>query len=192
MAVSAYQNFDLLITRAGDGYRAFVVDAPGGDADVTFALPFTGEELDFLGDLAGVRRGGGGTSGGTVPDLKELGSLLYGAVFQGKVAAVLAISLEKAEQEQIGLRLRLRFSDETSELATLPWEILYDPVQERFLALSESSPILRYLSLPRARPTLLVEPPLRLLSVLVSPPGFEELDVEREWQVLETALASGR
>lgn len=28
-----YINFDLLITRAGDGYRAFVIDAPGGDAD---------------------------------------------------------------------------------------------------------------------------------------------------------------
>ncbi|RLT39265.1 MAG: CHAT domain-containing protein [Chloroflexi bacterium] len=190
MAITTYQNFDLLITRSGDDYRAFVVDAPGGDADSVFALPFTADELDFLGDLAGVRRGGTGTGGaGSVSDLKELGGLLYGAIFQGKMAAVLATSLEKAEQEQIGLRLRLRFSEETSELATLPWEILYDPVQERFLALSESSPILRYLSLPKARPTLLVKPPLRVLAVLVSPPGHDELDVAREWQVLETALA---
>ena len=189
MALTAYQNFDLLITRSGEEYRAFVVDAPGGDADATFALPFTADELDFLGNLAGVRRGNRPAKGGVVPDLKELGGLLYGAVFQGKMVAVLATSLEKAEQEQIGLRLRLRFSEETSELATLPWEILYDPVQERFLALSESSPILRYLSLPKARPTLLVKPPLRVLAVLVSPPGYEELDVEREWQVLETAMA---
>jgi len=121
--------------------------------------------------------------------LKELGSLLYGAVIQGKVAAVLATSMEQAEQDNVGLRLRLRFSEETAELATLPWEILYDPVQERFLALSEASPILRYLSLPKARPTLLVKPPLRVLTVLASPPGYEELDLEREWQVLETALA---
>lgn len=190
MPPSVYHNFDLLITRSGDDYRAFVVDAPGGDADVTFALPFSADELDFLGDLAGARRGGsGGGTGGPAPDLKELGSLLHGAVVQGKVAAVLATSLDRAEEEQVGLRLRLRFSEETSELATLPWEILYDPVQERFLALSESSPILRYLSLPRARPTLLVEPPLRLLAVLVSPPGYEALDLEREWQVLESSLA---
>ncbi len=191
MAVTTYQNFDLLITRSGDDYRAFVVDAPGGDADATFALPFTADELDFLGNLAGVRRGGtGGSGAGSVSDLKELGSLLYGAVIQGKVAAVLATSLEKAEQENVGLRLRLRFSEETAELATLPWEILYDPVQEHFLALSESSPILRYLSLPKARPTLLVKPPLRVLTVLASPPGYEELNLEREWQVLETAMGS--
>jgi len=190
VAVNAYQNFDLLITRSGADYRAFVVDAPGGDADATFALPFTADELDFLGNLAGARRGSRPATGGAVADLKELGGLLYGAIFQGKMAAVLATSLEKAEQEQIGLRLRLRFSEETSELATLPWEILYDPVQERFLALSASSPILRYLSLPKARPTLLVKPPLRVLAVLVSPPGYETLDVAREWQVLETALAA--
>ncbi|RLT39999.1 MAG: CHAT domain-containing protein [Chloroflexi bacterium] len=190
MAVNAYQDFDLLITRSGADYRAFVVDAPGGDADATFALPFTANELDFLGDLAGVRRGSRPATGGAAADLKELGGLLYGAVFQGKMAAVLATSLEKAEQEQIGLRLRLRFSEETSELATLPWEILYDPVQERFLALSEASPILRYLSLPKARPTLLVKPPLRVLAVLVSPPGHDELDLAREWQVLETALSA--
>jgi hypothetical protein len=189
MAVTAYQNFDLLITRSGEEYRAFVVDAPGGDADTSFALPFTANELDFLGNLAGVRRSGKGSRSESVPDLKELGGLLYGAVFQGKVAAVLATSLEKAEQDNVGLRLRLRFSEETSELATLPWEILYDPVQARFLALSESSPILRYLSLSKARPTLLVKPPLRMLAVLVSPPGYEELNVAREWQVLETAMA---
>jgi len=38
VAVTAYQNFDLLITRFGEEYRAFVVDAPGGDAEATFAL----------------------------------------------------------------------------------------------------------------------------------------------------------
>lgn len=36
---AAYRNFDLLITRAGDRYRALVVDAPGGDADIFFDLP---------------------------------------------------------------------------------------------------------------------------------------------------------
>lgn len=189
MAVIAYQNFDLLVTRSDTRYRAFVMDAPGGDADATFDLPFTTEEIGFLDDLAGVRRGSGLAKGEAISDLKELGGLLYGAVFEGKMAAVLATSLEKAEAEQIGLRLRLRFSEDTSDLATLPWEILYDPVQERFLALSESSPILRYLSLPKARPTLLIKPPLRALAVLASPPGYEELDLEKEWQVLERALS---
>ncbi len=47
MTVTAYQNFDLLITRSGDDYRAFVMDAPG-DADASFALPFKGVVLAFL------------------------------------------------------------------------------------------------------------------------------------------------
>lgn len=32
-------NFDLLLTRAGEHYRAFVVDAPAGRVSVVFDLP---------------------------------------------------------------------------------------------------------------------------------------------------------
>jgi hypothetical protein len=40
MAITTYRNFDLLITRAGPHYRAFVVDAPAGEASVLFDLPY--------------------------------------------------------------------------------------------------------------------------------------------------------
>jgi hypothetical protein len=85
--------------------------------------------------------------------------------------------------------LRLRFHEDAAELATLPWEILYDGGQERFLALSESLPIVRYLSLPRPRPALVTEPPLRILVVPASPDGLDALNLEGEWQVLAEALA---
>lgn len=52
-----YLNFDLLITRAGDAYRAYIVDASGGDADVTFEMPFALEELVRLVHGEGTRRG---------------------------------------------------------------------------------------------------------------------------------------
>ena len=32
VTITTYRNFDLLITRSGDSYRAFAVDAPEGEA----------------------------------------------------------------------------------------------------------------------------------------------------------------
>ncbi len=34
--ITAYRNFDLLITRAGERYKAIVVDAPAGKAPILF------------------------------------------------------------------------------------------------------------------------------------------------------------
>ena len=54
MTITAYRNFDLLLARAGERYRAFVVDAPAGEASVVFDLPFAPNEIAHLGGL--VRR----------------------------------------------------------------------------------------------------------------------------------------
>ena len=54
MTIPAYRNFDLLLARAGERYRAFVVDAPAGEASVVFDLPFAPNEIAHLGGL--VRR----------------------------------------------------------------------------------------------------------------------------------------
>jgi len=190
-ASATYLNFDLLITRAGDQYRAYVIDAPGGDADVTFALPFAADTLGPLARGTGIRRHVHlkQESVAEPADLRELGTRLYDAVFRDEVRSVLVASQREAEAAQQHLRIRLRFSNDAVELATLPWEILFDPEQEHFLALSEARPILRYLPLPRPRPALKVEPPLSILAVLASPADHVPLDVEQEWQAMETALA---
>ena len=57
MTITDYRNFDLLITRAGDRYRAFVVDAPAGEASVIFDLPFTAGRIDPPRRVWLVRRG---------------------------------------------------------------------------------------------------------------------------------------
>lgn len=187
----AYRNFDLLITRAGDGYRAYVIDAPGGDANVTFALPFRPGEIGRL-----IRRSGARRSVRPAPeamalaDLRQLGERLYNAVFRDRVRSVLAASQHEADAAGQDLRIRLRFSDSAVGLATLPWEILFDPEQQHFLVHSESRPIVRYLSLPRSRPPLVIKPPRSVLAVLASPTDHMPLDVEQEWQAVERALAS--
>ena len=190
-----YLNFDLLITRAADGYRAYVIDAPGGDADARFSMPVSLQAVGRLVHSSGTRRGvrlADSEQRESPPDLRQLDSQLYDNVFSGEVHSVLVASQTAAEAAGSDLRIRLRFSDDAAALATLPWEILFDAEQQHFLALSESRPILRYLSLPRPRPALMVEPPLSILAVLASPSDHNALNVEQEWSAMENALADLR
>lgn len=193
MTITDYRNFDLLITRAGERYRAFVVDAPAGEDSVVFDLPFALDARPRLGGF-GLVRGmsrhlGAADDTGSATSLIDVGSRLFEAVFQDNVQTLLAASLSSVAQEGAGLRLRLRFEKDAAGLATLPWETLYDPTQGHFVGLGEQSPILRYLSLPRSRSALLVEPPLRVLAVLSSPADLPPLNMEREWQAIQDALA---
>ena len=193
MTPTTYRNFDLLLTRAGERYRAFVVDAPAGEDSVVFDLPFAPDAMPRLGG-SGLVRGasrhiGAADDTGSAASLTDVGTRLFEAIFQDKVQTLLAASLSSVAQEGAGLRLRLRFEKDAAGLATLPWETLYDPTQGHFVGLGEQSPILRYLSLPRSRSALLVEPPLRVLVVLSSPADLPPLNLEREWQAIQDALA---
>ncbi|MCB0105923.1 MAG: hypothetical protein KDE53_08435, partial [Caldilineaceae bacterium] len=94
-----YLNFDLLITRAGEGYRAYVIDAPGGDAAVSFALPpdmLTGERLVHGG---GTRRGARLRNPSPTtppPDLRTRGRTLFETIFRDEVRSVLVASQSEA------------------------------------------------------------------------------------------------
>lgn len=77
MTITDYRNFDLLIARSGDRYRAFVMDAPAGEASVIFDLPFATDELACL-------------SVDEATDLASLGRQLFEAVFRDNVHALLA------------------------------------------------------------------------------------------------------
>jgi WD40 repeat protein len=191
MTLTDYRNFDLLITRSGDKYKAIVVDAPAGDASALFDLPFAADEITHLGGLTHrvSRHIGAAEDAGPAAALVDLGQRLFDAVFRDRVGAGLTASLSSAAQEGVGLRLRLRFEEDAADLAALPWELLYDPAQAHFIGLGERSPILRYLALPRSRSALLVEPPLRVLAVLASPKDLPDLEVEGEWQAIQDALA---
>ena len=75
MTLTTYRNFDLLITRAGERYRAFVVDAPAGEASVVFDLPFAPDEITRLGSLVrgASRRPGAAEDAGPAANLADLG-----------------------------------------------------------------------------------------------------------------------
>jgi hypothetical protein len=172
--LSHYEDLDLLFVRTDIGYRVKVIESPVGEADA--ALRWSSGE-------------------GATPDpeqlepdtAKDLGKALFDAIFYADTLDRLHRSLDEVRHKAAGLRIRLRLAD-VPELASLPWECLYDPVLDRFLALSSETPLVRYLDLPQIAKPLLIEPPLKVLVVTSSPSDYDRLDTEREWHMLEKAL----
>ena len=183
-----YLDFDLLIERAGGGYRARVLDSPAGPAAADFSLPFSDIELEnFLLRVGQTRRGTRRLQSPEMEAARAFGGRLFEAVFSAEVRGCFRSSLDRAGQQGMGLRVRLRM-DDVPELADLPWEFLYNPFLNRFLVLSKETPLVRYLDLPERIRPLAVRPPLRVLVMIASPADYPRLDVEGEWQKLEGAL----
>jgi CHAT domain len=187
----AYEDFDLLIEARSRGrYRARVLRSPAGEsAPVQFTVPFSSVELEnFVLKVGRPRRSTRGPGRPESAPLKEFGGKLYAAVFQDELRDLLHRSLSQTRERQRGMRLRLRLAD-APELAEWPWEFLYDPRLNRFLAQSGRTPLVRYLDLPDPPHPLTIDGPLRLLVMIASPNDYGPLDVEQEWGRLTGALA---
>lgn len=184
-----YIDFDLLVEKAGTGYRARVLQSPVGPASRDFALPFTDQDLKIL--MLTVGRTRKGTRSGRSQDLqpaRDFGSKLFDAIFTDKLGNAFIRSMDRAQNEGKGLRVRLHL-DEAPELLDLPWEFLYSSAQNRFLALSVKTPIVRSSDVPEIPRSLRIEPPLRVLVIISSPTDYEQLDVEGEWNKLKAATS---
>ncbi|HET6313341.1 MAG TPA: CHAT domain-containing protein, partial [Chloroflexia bacterium] len=196
MSNFSYLNFDVHIQRATDGGYRVVVEAPSGETiRAPFDLPFSELELEnFMLKAGPSRRGVRRIETSEVEAAKRFGEKLYASLFTADVRSAMQSSIDQARQrgesgeERVGVRLRLRLVD-VPELAGVPWEYIYNPGLNRFLALSTETPLVRYLDLPeRIRPLKVVQP-LRVLVMLPSPSDYPELDVRQEWLNLSTTLA---
>ncbi len=172
-----FLTFDLRFERTGTGCRAQVIQSPFGQAAAEFPLPLTPP--------------GDPSQGWPQPHneavASQQGRRLFEAVFQGENLALLRRSLDEAVRKDMGLRLLLRFGS-LPELASLPWEYLYDPAAGGFLALLGDVSIARYLEVPQPHRPIVAARPLNILAVIASPAGYAPLDVEAEWQGLKRAL----
>ena len=125
MAQPVFKDFDLLIERAGDGYRARILNSPAGQVTADFKLPFTEQDLEILMLRMGrPRRGVRRMQSEEMQAARTFGARLFETVFTGDLRACLRSSLDLANREEAGLRLRLRL-DNVPELFDLPWEYLY-------------------------------------------------------------------
>ncbi|MEZ4663480.1 MAG: CHAT domain-containing protein [Caldilineaceae bacterium] len=189
MSAKNYANFDLMIEKTGDEYRARVLNSPDGEATTTFKAPFTALELEnFTLRLGQAQRRVRRIDSPEMQNAKLFGQRLFRTVFAGEIGACLQRSLAQAALQEAGLRLRLRLSD-ARDLMDIPWEYLYDADVNRFLALSIDTPLVRYLDQSGRIAPLLVKPPLKVLTVISSPTDFLQLDVEEEWRKLQEAVA---
>lgn len=194
MAEMHYLNFDLLIERQEEKYRARILDSPAGQAAAPFVLPFSKLELEnFLLRIGQsrrtVRRGLGLSSTSEQQIVQSFGERLFESVFAGDINAALQRSLDRAEQSGAMLRIRMRLAD-VPELADLPWEYLYDPTLHRFVSLTTETLLVRYLDVPQRVNPLAVTPPLRILVMISSPKDYPQLDTGQEWTRLKVALRS--
>ncbi|MDQ3705074.1 MAG: CHAT domain-containing protein [Chloroflexota bacterium] len=184
-----YLNFDITIQRAGSGYRAHLHSQSGENVTVTFPKPFSDMELEnFLLKAGYSRRNVRRIDTVETAAAKEFGGKLFNTIFKGDAQECLRRDLSYAQQQDARLRLRLSLT-ETPELADLPWEYLYNPANNKFLALSVETPVVRYLELRDRIAPLTVNPPLRVLMMVSSPSDYAALDTEAEAKNLHGALA---
>jgi tetratricopeptide (TPR) repeat protein len=189
VAGRAYIDFDVLLGRSDAGYLAQIVRSPAGEGQrTTFAAPCTDLELEnFVLRVGRFRARTRRIDPAPVASAKQLGGRLFDAIFTGEVGECLRRSLDVAVHQDAALRIRLRLSG-CPELANLPWELLYDRSDDWFLALSDRTPIVRYVQLPQQPRPVLVTLPLRVLVIRSEPDDYPELDLEAEWGQVTAAL----
>ena len=187
-----YLDFVLEVgTGSGREYPLHVVSSPAGEARETMHFP-----LDQLAlenrlqklQIALLRSGGKQRKALSEEELavRDFGQQLFDALINGEVRSRYDVSCQEAKQQKKGLRLKLRI--QAPELATLPWEFVYNSGQAEYVCLSRRTPVLRYLEMPSSPEPLMVAPPLRILGMVASPTDQEALDVDREKGRVEKAL----
>ena len=186
-----YLDFDLALTRDGSAYAVRVVSSPAGEASAPFELPFAATELAQFMIAVGPPRV---ASRRLVPvaarvgGVKDYGRKLGDALLNGPVLEAFTASLDAAGAQGKDLRVRLRL-DAVPELDPVPWEYLYDSRLERFLTLSQETPVVRLLDSLKRPPAVTVAAPLRVLVMISSPSDMPELAVDREKQLLLATTA---
>ena len=146
--MTAYSEFRIRIepgTRKGQ-YR---VEASGlaGNGTGTFRVPFKDEALEnFVLKVGQTRRGVRSLDSPQFDLAKTFGGKLFLAVMHGPVAELYRSSFSTAQADGNGTRVTLSLTD-VPELAEIPWEYLFD--SPNFLAISTSTPVVRYLDVPK-------------------------------------------
>jgi hypothetical protein len=184
-----YLDFDLAIEPSGDGFVARVLGSPSGEATADFSAPFSDLEIEnFLLRMGRTRGTVRRIESPEMASAKLFGGRLFNSVFAGDVRGCLRSSIDEANRQGVGLRVRLHLG-KAPALADLPWEFLYNASMNRFLGLSVETPVVRFLELPERIRPLTVTPPLRVLMMISSPTDYPQLDVTRESAKMAEALA---
>ncbi len=187
-----YLDFVLEIgTSPGRFYPVYVISSPAGEAREFMEIPFNEQQLEnqLQALQQALIRSNSPHRKIISPEeqtVQKFGLAIFDALFTGEVRNRYDVSQLAASHQGKGLRLKLRI--QPPELASLPWEFLYDKRQDTYICLSNNTPIIRYLDLPRPTQPLTVSLPLSILGMIANPKELLELDIEREKQRIEKSL----
>jgi hypothetical protein len=119
-------------------------------------------------------------------ELNHLGTILFDSLFRGQIGEVFANCLSLLKPRQL-LRIKLSMGVIESEVATLPWECMFDPMRGPLALLNMS--IVRYVPLPSPIPSMRTTPPIRVLLTSAAPSGSPPINVERELAMIQAGLS---
>jgi CHAT domain/WD domain, G-beta repeat len=175
--------------RSAGGFRVEVVSSPAGEATAETSLDAGG----LLARRPDLQRAvlASAVSTRQIPTseeqaIREVGRALHAALLgTGPITARYAASAALAAERGETLRIVLRI--DSPQLATLPWEAMYD--EEAGSYVCRRHQLVRHVPVAAVRPPLRVELPLRVLGVLSAPRGLSSLDADLEREYLDRALA---
>ncbi|HEV7992847.1 MAG TPA: CHAT domain-containing protein [Gemmatimonadaceae bacterium] len=168
-----YHDFDLAIDQSADGSIALRswCDQHGEYHDVaTLDADTLAQDRTLLADDEVARA-----------QLIALGTRLYGYTF-GCVGRNIEWHFAQcwgaAGAAPNGVRVRLRVA--APNLAVIPWEFIYSERLRGFLGVSDRTPVVRYLELPQAIPSLEATLPVRVLLAIPEQPTLDTATEKRE------------
>ncbi|NJN84598.1 MAG: CHAT domain-containing protein [Caldilineaceae bacterium] len=169
-----FHSIDLTIEQTDEGCYGRILRSPAGQASSLFLVPFSPREIaDMPKKLS--------ESDASPNSLaRHVGQTLFRAFFQGDLLNCYQESRQIAAEAQSLLRIRLHMH-RLPAFDSLPWETLYDPTRDEFLALSSHSPPVRYIDQMHHILPLHVRHPMRMLVVIANPNGYPRFDADREW-----------
>jgi hypothetical protein len=179
-----YQNFAVELSALPDGRFRIAVASPVGEAIADVVNPFTPDEITDALQILGRERADV-TKAQMQETARAFGDRLFAFLIQSNRDINNAYFASLAHVGIDGLRIRLSV-ERAGALSHLPWELLRDPARE-YIALSRSTPIVRYTQQLSIRPPVPITLPLRVLVMISSPKDFPALDVEGEWTRLQEA-----
>lgn len=171
-----------------------LLQSPAGSAHSEMPLPFAALELDnHLQNLTIAILRSRGTDRLLVPKeldkVRQFGVKMFDALFAGDIKDRYRRARQLAQADRRSLPIKLSIL--AGELSVLPWEFLYDVERDNFLALSNLTPLVRYLTVTDPPGAYDVDQPLRILGVLSSPRdgNLSTLNLRQERERVEHAVA---
>ena len=182
-------DFELEISGGRSRRYLVVARSPAGEASAV--MRFRGDEQMFARQLLSLQLAlsRSETRVRRLPSddeepVQEFGRQLFELLISGDVRALFEASRTRAGDENKHLRVVLRIR--VPELASLPWEFMYDGRRDDYLCLNAS--MVRYTEVMEPLRPLTVTPPLRILAMVARPSDQDDIDAEEEKRRLVAAL----